>query len=346
MELRDLFVSFEQVDPVQFDRPKPELPKPIYLNFDRAQKVTSGNTETADVTTEEGDMNWVVGGSETAKLESDISEDQVFDSEINYNWQAGSKPSSVQTSSQTTPEQSKPIVNTSNVPVTNSPIVNTPVTNTSVTNTSVTTPIVNNSIVNTTPIQKTSIQTNTSIPTQPTPVQTKSQQPVIESNIKSTSIAKSNVQSGRVNRWTSPYKDQRKLWITDMTNAYKKLGLNDNAIKNLIAKNAFESGWGKSAQGAFNFGNITTGKYWKGNYVQGRDTDADGNPIGQKFRAYDTIDDYVKDEVDFLTRLYDFNQDDNFDIFINKLQGNNSGKRRYAEARDYVTKVKGVYNSI
>lgn len=345
MELRDLFVSFKQVDPVQFDKPKPELPKPIYLNFDRAQKVTSGNVETDNVTTEEGDMNWVVGGSETTESEDNVSEDQTFESQVNYNWQTGSKPSSIQSSSQITPEQSKTTVNTSNTPVTNNPIVNTPVTNTSVAT----------SVVNT-PIQKTSIQTNTSIPTQPTPIQTKSQQPIstqtnqqqsmIEPDIKSTSVVESNIQLGRVNRWTSPYKDQRKLWITDMTNAYKKLGLSDNAIKNLIAKNAFESGWGKSAQGAFNFGNITTGKYWKGNYVQGKDTDADGNPIGQKFRAYNTIDDYVKDEVDFLTRLYDFNQDDNFDIFINKLQGNNSGKRRYAEARDYVTKVKGVYNSI
>nr|DAX09048.1 MAG TPA: Flagellar protein FlgJ [Bacteriophage sp.] len=32
-----------------------------------------------------------------------------------------------------------------------------------------------------------------------------------------------------------------------MTNAYKKAGLSDNAIKNLLAKNASESGWGKSA---------------------------------------------------------------------------------------------------
>jgi len=34
-------------------------------------------------------------------------------------------------------------------------------------------------------------------------------------------------------------------WANDLINAYRKAGLNDNAIKNLLAKNALESGWGK-----------------------------------------------------------------------------------------------------
>jgi flagellum-specific peptidoglycan hydrolase FlgJ len=104
-----------------------------------------------------------------------------------------------------------------------------------------------------------------------------------------------------------------------MTAAYKKQGLGDNAIKNLIAKNALESGWGKSAQGAFNFGNITTGSKWIGDYVDGKDKDADGNPITNRFRAYNSLDDYVKDEIQFLTSLYDFKGDDDFDTFIGKL---------------------------
>ena len=66
----------------------------------------------------------------------------------------------------------------------------------------------------------------------------------------------------------------------------------------------------------------------------------------KKFRAYDNIDDYVKDEIQFLTKLYDFNQDDDFDTFIGKLQGNNSGKRRYAEDKNYAIKVRSVYNNI
>lgn len=147
-------------------------------------------------------------------------------------------------------------------------------------------------------------------------------------------------------RWISPYIRSKNKWVQDMTNAYKKLGLNDNAIKNLVAKNALESGWGKSAQGDYNFGNITTGSKWNGNYVIGKDKNAKGQSISQKFRAYNSIDDYVKDEVQFLTKLYNFDQNDSFDQFISKLQGNNSGKRFYAQAGDYKDKVRQVYNSL
>lgn len=146
--------------------------------------------------------------------------------------------------------------------------------------------------------------------------------------------------------WSSPYNTRKNQWISDMTASYKRAGLNDNAIKNLIAKNALESDWGRSAQGDYNFGNITTGKNWTGRFVQGKDHNANGKKISQKFRAYDSIDDYVKDEIQFLTKLYDFNQDDNFDTFIDKLQGNNSGKRSYAEDKQYSSKAKQVYNSI
>ena len=149
-----------------------------------------------------------------------------------------------------------------------------------------------------------------------------------------------------VPRWTSNYRGKRKQWIEDMTAAYKRAGLSDSAIKNLIAKNALESGWGTIAQGSFNFGNITTGKNWKGKYVKGRDHDANGNRIEHNFRAYDSLDDYVTDEIQFLTNLYDFNQSDDFDTFINKLQGGNSGKRKYAEDRQYASKVRNVFNSI
>lgn len=147
-------------------------------------------------------------------------------------------------------------------------------------------------------------------------------------------------------KWENPYKNNRNKWVSEITSAYKALGLNDNAIKNLIAKNALESGWGNSAQGDFNFGNITTGSNWSGRFVQGKDHNAAGQQISQKFRAYDSLKDYVKDEIQFLTRLYDFNKTDSFDTFINKLQGGNRGKRYYAEAPDYIANVRRVYNSI
>lgn len=141
------------------------------------------------------------------------------------------------------------------------------------------------------------------------------------------------------------YSDGHK-WRAAMEAAYRAHGLNDNAIKNLIAKNALESGWGKSAQGRYNYGNITTGKSWKGDFVNGKDHDADGNLITNKFRSYNSINDYVADEIDFLTRLYDFNQNDDFETFANKLQGGNKAGRKYAGSRTYVQSMRNVYRGL
>lgn len=145
--------------------------------------------------------------------------------------------------------------------------------------------------------------------------------------------------------WSSPYSEQNK-WVSDMTAAYKRAGLSDNAIKNLIAKNSLESAWGKSAQGDYNFGNMTAGKSWAGRIVEGNDKDKEGKPIKQRFRAYDSLDDFVKDEIQFLTRLYDFDQNDDLSTFLNKLQGGNKGKRYYAEDPSYKNKVRSRYMKI
>lgn len=144
--------------------------------------------------------------------------------------------------------------------------------------------------------------------------------------------------------WKSPYTD-RKKWIADLTNAYKRAGItNDNAIKMLVSQDALESGWGRSAQGKFNFGNLTTGTKWRGNYVEGEDHDAKGNPIKQRFRAYNSMDEYAADKVQFLKRLYDFDENDDINRFTAKLTGANKGKRRYAEAKNYATSLINVYN--
>ena len=228
MNLEDLFVSHKQVEPIEFNKSTLELPKPIYVNADRAQRVVSSTDEESSDSETETDMSsWRVAG---------------------YN-----PTSRVATSGNSEASQS----------------------------------------------------------------------------------------------WTSIYgANDKNKWIADMTAAYKRAGITDNAIKYLIAKNALESGWGRYAQGDYNFGNITTGSNWTGRYVQGKDKDSNGNPIGQKFRAYDNLDAFVTDEINFLTRLYNFNKDDDFETFIGKLQGNNSGKRKYAAATDYADRIRRVYNSI
>lgn len=160
----------------------------------------------------------------------------------------------------------------------------------------------------------------------------------INSEIPSKKIPKSS------ETWKSPYSNKNE-WVSDLTNAYKKAGItNDNAIRMLISQDALESGWGRSAQGKFNFGNLTTGSSWKGAYVEGKDHDAKGNPIKQRFRAYDSMDEYAADKIQFLKRLYDFDENDDINRFTAKLTGENKGKRKYAEATNYATSLANVYN--
>lgn len=169
--------------------------------------------------------------------------------------------------------------------------------------------------------------------------------PIAEPVVNKPVASKVVVDNTANSTWSSPYKDRSK-WMADLTNAYKRAGItNDNAIRMLVSQDALESAWGRSAQGKFNFGNLTTGAKWKGDYVTGNDHDAAGNPIKQKFRSYNSMDEYAADKVQFLKRLYDFDENDDINKFVAKLTGSNKGKRRYAEATNYANTLKKVYNS-
>lgn len=82
------------------------------------------------------------------------------------------------------------------------------------------------------------------------------------------------------------------------------------------------------------------------NNVVGNDKNAKGEAIKQKFRAYNSMDDYAKDKIQFLKKLYDFDENDDIATFTSKLTGANKGKRRYAEAKNYNTLLTNVYNKI
>lgn len=167
--------------------------------------------------------------------------------------------------------------------------------------------------------------------------------PVINKPVASKSVTDKPVTANST--WKSPYTN-RKQWATELINAYKKAGItNDNAIRMLLAQDALESSWGKSAQGKYNFGNLTTGSSWKGDYVTGNDKNAKGEAIKQKFRSYNSMDEYAADKIQFLKRLYDFDENDDINKFVAKLTGSNKGKRRYAEAKEYANSLRGVYNS-
>lgn len=168
--------------------------------------------------------------------------------------------------------------------------------------------------------------------------------PVINKSVASKPVTDKPVTANST--WKSPYTN-RKQWSTELINAYKKAGItNDNAIRMLLAQDALESSWGKSAQGKYNFGNLTTGSSWKGDYVTGNDKNARGEAIKQKFRSYNSMDEYAADKIQFLKRLYDFDENDDINKFVAKLTGSNKGKRRYAEATNYAKVLTGVYNGI
>lgn len=168
-------------------------------------------------------------------------------------------------------------------------------------------------------------------------------EPVINKPVASKPVTNKPVTANST--WKSPYTN-RKQWSTELINAYKKAGItNDNAIRMLLAQDALESSWGKSAQGKYNFGNLTTGSSWKGDYVTGNDKNAKGEAIKQKFRSYNSMDEYAADKIQFLKRLYDFDENDDINKFVAKLTGSNKGKRRYAEAKEYANSLRGVYNS-
>lgn len=168
-------------------------------------------------------------------------------------------------------------------------------------------------------------------------------EPVINKPVASKPVTDKPVTANST--WKSPYTN-RKQWSTELINAYKKAGItNDNAIRMLLAQDALESSWGRSAQGKYNFGNLTTGSSWKGDYVTGNDKNAKGEAIKQKFRSYNSMDEYAADKIQFLKRLYDFDENDDINKFVAKLTGSNKGKRRYAEAKEYANSLRGVYNS-
>lgn len=96
----------------------------------------------------------------------------------------------------------------------------------------------------------------------------------------------------------------KKEFIDTMMPIYRDLlikkGLDPAYAKSLVAQDGLETNWGKSAQGKFNYGNITLGSNKSRSYTKGKDTDGKGNPITQKFVNYDSIEDYVNAKIALL----------------------------------------------
>lgn len=143
------------------------------------------------------------------------------------------------------------------------------------------------------------------------------------------------------------YKDSNKF-KKELTEAYTKAlaarGMNTKYAKYLVAQDALESGWGSRYVGNYNFGNITIGSDKTASYTEGNDHDAKGNPIKQKFRNYDSIDDYVNAKISLLNgsryNAFSDNTDDARTFYSRIVKGG------YAEDPNYLTKILRVYNSV
>lgn len=113
---------------------------------------------------------------------------------------------------------------------------------------------------------------------------------------------------------TSKKYTNKNEFISEMTEAYSKAlklrGINPDYASYLAIQDALESGFGKSYVGNWNYGNITVGSSGA-SYTEGKDHDGYGKQIINKFRNYDTLDDYINNKIDLLSgrRYRAFNGD-------------------------------------
>ena len=131
--------------------------------------------------------------------------------------------------------------------------------------------------------------------------------------------------------------------------ALSKAGLNPDYSYILTAQAAMESGWGKHVSGDFNFGGIKAVGNQKGTYKSTKEYDKSRGyyTIKDKFRDFDSIDDYCEARVKLLSnkRYNVFNQYD-----ANNPQGivTHMLKKGYGTApiEVYVPSVMKIYNTI
>lgn len=128
----------------------------------------------------------------------------------------------------------------------------------------------------------------------------------------------------------------RRMFVHDLNKAFEENGVkNEELRKVLVGQAALESGYGSASLGGgdYNYGNLTTGSSWKGNYRVANDKDAHGAWIKQKFRSYNSLDEYVKDKLKFIGLNSHYKVDiskDTPETYIDKIV-----KGGYAEDPNY-----------
>lgn len=153
---------------------------------------------------------------------------------------------------------------------------------------------------------------------------------------------------GGTTRRKGSYEDSeqgRKQFVKDLNQAYLKAGVtNERLRKALVAQSALESGWGARSLGGgdYNYGNITLGSAKDRNYRIAWDHNAKGENVQQKFRNYDSVDDFIQDKMNLLSKRYkvDFSKDNESSYFDKIIKGG------YAEDPYYRTRLNDMYKSV
>lgn len=135
----------------------------------------------------------------------------------------------------------------------------------------------------------------------------------------------------------------KKEFVSDLYGAYSKAlkekGIDPSYAYMLVAQDALESDYGSKYAGNYNYGNITA--IGDQDYTLGNDSDGNGNSISQKFRNYNSLDEWVNAKIDLLNgkRYRAFTGDPN--QFYNRVKAGG-----YATDPNYVTKLTNVYKGI
>ncbi len=156
---------------------------------------------------------------------------------------------------------------------------------------------------------------------------------------------------------TDPEDEETEIALPDKYSGLSKFykAIDSDTIKTkeakyaLLAQMGLESSWGKKSK-YFNYGNITTGSNYKGDYYKGGDKNAQGEAITQKFRRYNSVEEFYNDYINLIDTLYPdaYAQltADEFDIdkFSHGLRNGRAGM--YAESPIYEERLRDTYNSV
>lgn len=115
----------------------------------------------------------------------------------------------------------------------------------------------------------------------------------------------------------------------------------------VLAQMGLEKGWKTPSD--YSYGNIVAGSSWTGKIREGKDKNAAGQTIIQKFRSYNSPQEFVADYIDLLKRNYPQAYDSlkSSTFSIDKFtDGLTKGKLKYAEDKTYKNSLTNVFNSV